>query len=56
MKVRAKNSLPVPRGSKMRTSPFGMKKGGALGKTKKPKVGIAIMIAVGKPRKGMRNG
>lgn len=56
MKVRAKNSLPIPRGSKMRTPSFGAKKGGAIGKMKKPKVGIAIMIAVGRPKKGMRNG
>lgn len=56
MKVRAKNSLPIPRGSKVRTPSFGVKKGGAIGKAKKPKVGIAIMIAVGKPKRGMRNG
>jgi len=56
MKVRAKNSLPVPRGSKMRTPAFGLKKGGAMAKAKKPKIGLAIMIAVGKPKKSMRKG
>lgn len=56
MKVRAKNSLPIPRGSKMRTPSFGLKKGGVMDKAKKRKIGIAVVIAIGKPKKGMRNG